>query len=275
MISIEMITKDDNNINESINAILNQEFKDFEIIIVDSSLEDHYKDYENISCIKYMHDVNSNFLKARFIANKVAHGDYVLLLDSTRILGKDVLANLMELSENYDMVIIPEVNKSESKILNDNNGEKIDADYVLRNCDPINGIFLPRFYKKNILDEAFNRILSNIDGNEINNICSLEDRMLYLEASRLSNKIGVCNGHLIHIESSSLINYMKKYYRYGKCNYYVFSRVHNYSYLGNPNTKKGNKESIIYNASSKNKMLFFIKTISFILGFLIGKIKYR
>ena len=272
MISIEMITKNDNNINKSINGILNQEFKDFEIIIVDSSIEDHYKDYENISCIKYIHDVNSNFLRARFNANKVASGDYVLLLDSTRILDKGVLANLINLGQNKDMVIIPEINKSKSKILNYKKGEKIDINYVLSNCNPVNGIFLPRFYKKNILDEAFNRVLNNINKNEINNICSLEDRMLYLEALKISNKIGVGKSYIIHMESNSLISYIKKYYRYGKCNYYVFSKVHNYSYLGNPNIKKGNKESIIHNNSFKDKILFFIRTISFILGFFIGKV---
>lgn len=275
MISIEMITKNDNNINKSINAILNQEFKDLEIIIVDSSIEDHYKDYESISCIKYIHDVNSNFLNARFNANKVAGGDYVLLLDSTRILDKDVLVNLINLGENKDMVIIPEINKSKSKILNYNKWGKIDINYVLSNCNPVNGIFLPRFYKKNILDDAFNRVLNNINKNEINNICSLEDRMLYLEALKISNKIGVCKSYLIHIESESLMNYIKKYYRYGKCNYYVFSRISRYSYLGDPRVKIENKGTSIHKNSLKNKILFFIKTISFILGFLSAKFKHQ
>ena len=270
-----MITKNDNNINKSINGILNQEFKDFEIIIVDSSTEDHYKDFENIHCIKYIHDPDSNFLNARFNANNVAGGDYVLLLDSTRILNKDILTDLINLSKNNDMVIIPEINKSKSKILNENDEVKIDINYVLSNCNPVNGIFLPRFYKKNILDEAFNRVLNNINKNEINNICSLEDRMLYLEALKISNKIGVCKSYIIHMESNSLISYIKKYYRYGKCNYYVFSKVHNYSYLGNPKIKKGNKGNIIHNNSFKNKILFFIRTISFIWGFFISKVKYQ
>ena len=270
-----MITKNDNNINKSINGILNQEFKDFEIIIVDSSIEDHYKDYENISCIKYIHDVNSNFLRARFNANKVASGDYVLLLDSTRIINKEVLIDCINLSKTNDMIIIPEINKSKSKILNEHNAAKIDINYVLSNCNPVNGIFLPRFYKKKILDEAFNNVLNNINKNEINNICSLEDRMLYLESLKISNKVGVCENYLIHRETDSLISYIKKYYRYGKCNYYVFSKVLKYSYLGNPDIKKGNKKIIIRNNSWKNKILFFIRTISFIFGFFIEKVKYQ
>ena len=275
MISIEMITKNDNNINKSINGILNQEFKDFEIIIVDSSIEDHYKDYENTSRIKYIHDVNSNFLRARFNANKVASGDYVLLLDSTRILSKGVLANCINLSKTNDMIIIPEINRSKSKILNENNKTKKSADEILSNCDPVNGIFLPRFYKKKLLDEAFHQVLSNLDKNEINNICSLEDRMLYLESLKISNKISVCKSYLIHTESESLMNYIKKYYRYGKCNYYVFSRISRYSYLGDPRLKKENKGNSIHKNSLKNQILFFIKAISFILGFLSDKFKHQ
>ena len=59
------------------------------------------------------------------------------------------------------------------------------------------------------------------------------------------------------------------------CSYYVFSKVLKYSYLGNPDIKKGNKKIIIRNNSWKNKILFFIRTISFIFGFFIEKVKYQ
>lgn len=275
MISIEMITKNDSNIYESISAILHQEFTDYEIIIVDSSSENHGTDYEKMSHIKYIHDSDSNFLKARLTANKVANGDYVLLLDSTRVIGKDVLKECSNLGKVNDMVIIPETNKSKSFILNENCKVKMDDKYVLSNCNPINGIYLPRFYNKKILDEAYDKVLNNIPKNKINSICSLEDRMLYLEASKISNKMGVCENFLIHRESDSLMSYFKKYYRYGECNYYVFSKVGSYSQLGNPKVKKENKGDYIYNNSIKNKILFFIRLIAFLFGFFIGKFKYQ
>lgn len=273
MISIEMITKDDKNIHESINAILHQEFADYEIIIVDSSRENHNKSYENINHIKYIHDPNSNFLNARFNGNKVANGEYVLLLDSTRVIDKNVLKECVNLGKASDMIIIPETNTSKSYILNENCKLKIDDKYILLNCDPINGFFLPRFYKKKILDEAFNKVLHNIQKNKTDNICSLEDRMLYLEASKISNKIGVCENYLIHRESDSLVRYFKKYYRYGKCNYYVYSKVASYSHLGNPKIKKENKKSLVHNSSLKHKILIFIRFIAFLCGFFIGKLR--
>ncbi len=116
--------------------------------------------------------------------------------------------------------------------------------------------------------KIFKNVLNNISG-EIDNICSLEDRMLYLEAFKISNKIGACKNYIIHRESNSLIGYIKKYYGCGKCNYYVFSKIHSYSYLANPKVKRKNKKDVIYNNSFKNKILFFIRSISFILGFLI------
>ena len=69
--------------------------------------------------------------------------------------------------------------------------------------------------------------------------------MLYLEAFKISNKIDVCKNYIIHRESNSLIGYIKKYYRYGKCNYYVFSKIHSYSHLADPKVKRKNKK-ILY-----------------------------
>lgn len=270
MISIEMITKNDDNINISINAILNQEVKDYEIIIVDSSNENHYKEYENISGLKYIHESNSNFLKARLTANNVAEGDYVLLLDSTRIINKDLLTECINLIKTNDMIIIPEKNVSKSRILQDNSPLTIDSDNILSNCNPVNGIFLPRFYKKKLLDESFKKVLMNLNKIEIDHICSLEDRMLYIEASNLSKKIGVCKNYLTHRESNSLLSYIKKYYNYGKCNYYVFSKISNYSFLGNPNVKRRNRRSFTHNNSLQYIILFSIRSISFFFGFLLA-----
>ena len=273
MISIEMITKDDAKINKTIEEMLSMGFSDIEIIIVDSSIKNCYKDYEHLSSIKYIHEINLNFLSARLKANDVASGDYVLLLDSTRIINKNILEECINLSKNNDMIIIPEINKSNSKILNEKSNLKCDTNHILSNCNPINGIFLPRFYKKKLIDEAFEIIQKNINKSDINKICSLEDRMLYLEASKICNKIGVCKNYLIHRESDSLTNYAKKYYRYGKCNYYVSTRILYYSYLGKPSVKKGNKESILHSNSIKERLLFFIRSTSFFFGFFISKFK--
>ena len=97
--------------------------------------------------------------------------------------------------------------------------------------------------------------------------------MLYLEAIRISNKIGVSQTYIIHRESDSLMNYTKKYYRYGKCNYYVFSKIKSYADLANPRIKKENKLNSFNNSSCKIKILFLMRSLSFILGYLIGKIE--
>ena len=144
----------------------------------------------------------------------------------------------------------------------------IEAEYILSNCNPINGIFIPRFYTRELLDKAFKEVLRNIE-HKIDNICSLEDRMLYLEAFKISEKVGIYKNYMIHREVNSLVSFIKKYYRYGRCNYYIFSMIVNYSSLANPKVKSKNKKALIYDNSFKTKMLFFIKSISFILGFTI------
>lgn len=264
-----MITKDDENIIESISAILNQNYIDYEIILVDSSSKNNADKFSNYQSIKYIYKKDLNFLEARYTANEVAHGDYVLLLDSTRIISKKMLINCADIISSIDMIIIPEINRSKSKVLNDLMID-IDERHILSNSSPYNGVFIPRFYKKELLDKAFKKVLENIN-KELKNICALEDRMIFLEAYKISNNIGVCKDYIIHNESDSIINYMKKYYKYGKCNYYVFSRIHSYSFLANPNIKRKSKLKGLNNKSFKLKILFFIRSLSFIIGFLSGK----
>ena len=271
MISIEMITKNDNNIEESINSILGQEFSDYEIIIVDSSYEDHSRTYQNNSKIKYIYEKDSNFLKARYLANRFAVGDYVLLLDSTRMLDELTLQDCFNLGEIYDMLVIPEVNRSKSFLLNQKVCYNIELSDVLKNCNPVNGKFVPRFYKKEIIDKAFEIVLDNIK-KEVENICALEDRMLYLEASKLSTKIGICNNSIMHRESNSLLIYMRKYLKYGKCNYFVYSNINYYSHLADPKVKSNNKKPLAEGKSLKNAILFGIRSVCFLVGFYTCKL---
>lgn len=84
----------------AINSILNQSFRDFELIIIDDWSEDStYNIVDNIidSRIKLFHSSNSGLLKARIQAIKKASGEYILTVDSDDALVDGALSYIDEI----------------------------------------------------------------------------------------------------------------------------------------------------------------------------------
>lgn len=90
-----------------INSILNQTFKDFELILVDDGSTDssgklcdeYAKQYKNIVVI---HKKNSGPSDARNEGIKIAKGDYLTYIDSDDYVTNDCLETLLRLVINYD-----------------------------------------------------------------------------------------------------------------------------------------------------------------------------
>ncbi len=92
-------------VKDTVQSIMEQEFKDFEIIIVDDGsndgsekmLDDHYR---NIDLIKIIHQVNLERGAARNRGFKAAIGEYVIFLDSDDRLLDDHLKTLYQYIES-------------------------------------------------------------------------------------------------------------------------------------------------------------------------------
>ena len=122
MISIEMITKDDKNIHESINAILHQEFADYEIIIVDNNSTEtstfkYYKELEkhkNVKILYYRKKFNFSAIN-NFAVSKI-NTDYVLFLNNdTEVINKEWLSEMVQYIQKDDVGIVG------AKLLYENN----------------------------------------------------------------------------------------------------------------------------------------------------------
>ena len=86
-------------LKESIESVLNQSFKDFELIIIDDGSNDNSKEilqlYENNSKIKVIYQNNKGLTISNNIALKLSRSEYIMRLDADDYLHKDGLKNLL------------------------------------------------------------------------------------------------------------------------------------------------------------------------------------
>ena len=95
-------------LEECLNSVLNQDFRDYEIIIVDDGSTDnspqicdrYQKLYSGI--IKVIHQKNRGLFATRRRLFEMANGKYCLCLDSDDFLEKKALAVLANAIEKYD-----------------------------------------------------------------------------------------------------------------------------------------------------------------------------
>ncbi len=102
-----------NYLDKCLNSIVNQTYKDLEIIIInDGSTDDSEKIINNYiakypKLIKYFKQENKGQAEARNIALKLAIGEYITFVDSDDYIDKTMYQKMMDLAlkENTDIVI--------------------------------------------------------------------------------------------------------------------------------------------------------------------------
>lgn len=114
-------------LNECLDSLINQTYRDFEIILVDdgstdssSRICDTYAE-QNPDKIKVIHKPNGGLISARVTGNKHASGDYILNVDSDDFVSLDLLKTINEKTEEYDspdMIIYSFVYYSDEKTEN-------------------------------------------------------------------------------------------------------------------------------------------------------------
>ncbi len=114
MVSIIMpVYNSEKYLRETITSVLNQTYKNFELIAIDdcsrdkslSILKEYSREYENIKVLEL--DCNVGVSKARNIGIEMAKGNWIQFLDSDDVIKEDMLEKLyMESkSSDFDMII--------------------------------------------------------------------------------------------------------------------------------------------------------------------------
>jgi glycosyltransferase involved in cell wall biosynthesis len=271
LISIVIPTKNSaNTLDDCLQSIINQTYSKLEIVIVDSQSTDDTLDIARKYSAMIV-ETQWGLLGARFLGFKASKGDYILYLDSDQILvHSNVLECSLPMFSNNDMLCLAEESSRTDSLLQ----KLIAADrklvnkYWERNIDPLSGFFIPRFYKRCILNAVFEEldIVHRMHEIGIN-----EDCLIYYHAHRLSHssRIGVVSNALLHMDLSSLIEYFRKNYIYGQ---HMKSLVENSLYkkliLRNVRFRKG----LTFDFQSlQSVVLRILKIVPFLVGLAIGR----
>lgn len=194
-------------------SINEQTYSNVEVIVVDSYSSDNTKEIVENFCVRIM-TTKDKLLGARYKGLKTSRGEYVLLLDSDQILEKTTIERALEMLREYDMLCLEEHSYQPKTWIQ----RLIGADRCLVNnlaymhLDPLEGVLLARFFKRRILEVAFEAIPKEI----MPIVVAHDHAIIYYETRRISERVGVLPKAVWHLEPANLSELWKKNYRYGK-----------------------------------------------------------
>ena len=130
--------------------------------------------------------------------------------------------------------------------------------------EAIKGFALPRYFRKEVLDKAFEELRENLK-EKFNQVVFPDHELIYYEASKVSSDVVSIKDKLImHYGDFRLFDIIRKYYRYGKSlkvlkgtPYSEFTKVSRKK----RNICKGNK-FLLY-------LLYLARGIPFLIGYML------
>jgi glycosyltransferase involved in cell wall biosynthesis len=191
-----------------------QGYANIETIVIDSFSIDRTREVaasHSTNVIEY----DGRLLGARREGLIRSHGEYVLLLDSDQILETTAIERAVPLMADYDMLVLEELSYQPTSWLQ----KLFSADRKLihghideRSLDPFDGTLLPRFFRRQLLLKAFEVIPQEL----IPVVVHGDHAILYLEARKITSKVGILPNAVYHREPSSIVTIWKRNFRYGR-----------------------------------------------------------
>ncbi len=218
-ISIELITKGEPTTEKVLESISQQTFGDYEVTCVNSSynpmVAELLKEYG-------VHEIpvkpHTKHLEARYLAHTNSTGEFRLLLDSTRPLDKNTLETLLYKYSKFRAVCIREKSLGQ--------GFWVKQADILRSLSEHSDFqkngskiayLLPRFYRGDVLNNAFKFLKQSIDNRLFTEISYGEHHLIYDAAKLEPSDITITDEALIsHYEDESSKAIFRKYHWYGK-----------------------------------------------------------
>ncbi len=215
LVSVNIPTyNNERTIGKTLESIKAQTYKNIEVTVIDSYSKD-----KTIEIVKGFKGINVLFYKgkllgARALGVKKSRGKYIALIDSDQILEPTAIERAVNImKKGYDILALYERSWKPKTFL-----EKLfDADreftqkYWRDFIEPKTGVILPRFFKREILRGVFKRIPK-----QILPVCGAHDHaIIYIEAYKISKKVGMVPNAVFHIEPGEWGQLFKKTYRWG------------------------------------------------------------
>lgn len=198
----------ENYIQDCIESILNQTYKNIELIIINDGstdgTENVLKQYENNEKIKIIHQVNKGVSSARNCGIDIANGEFITFVDSDDTIDIDMYELLMRyfLTEEYDIVHCgyKRVNGKDIKQIKGTGNIIVQNSYEALECLISGNLFVGSPCNKIYRKKLFENIRFNED------IKINEDILLNYQVFKNSNKsifIDKCKYNYITRKSSS------------------------------------------------------------------------
>ena len=201
-------------IGECLASVRAQSYSNIEIIVIDSLSTDRTRDIaasHGAAVIEYQ----GRLLGARHEGLIHSRGEYILLLDSDQVLERTAIERAVAMMNQNDMLVLEELSYHPSSLLQ----KLFSADRKLihrqidkASFDPFGGTLLPRFFRRDILAQAFAAVPQEL----IPVVVHHDHAIIYLEAHRISQRIGFLPNAVFHREPSSIVTVWKRNFRYGR-----------------------------------------------------------
>jgi glycosyltransferase involved in cell wall biosynthesis len=192
-------------------AVRTQTYENIEINIVDGFSKDNTENIAKQHNLTFLQD-KLGLLNARKIGAEHASGKFVLMLDSDQILEPDAIERAVQMVEekDLDMLVLEEDVYRKRTFLEHLFHLDRKLIHAVKDFSPFTGVMLPRFYRKEILEEAFSNIPQAVlkAGGQ-------DHAIIYYEAWQLSQKVDLLRLAVRHIEPSTLREIIPKFYRWG------------------------------------------------------------
>jgi glycosyltransferase involved in cell wall biosynthesis len=196
-----------------LSAIQNQSYQNIETIIVDSKSTDDTTEIAAARDCKVIF-TDWKLLGARYLGCKAASGEFMLMLDSDQLLLRETLERSLPLFKDYDMLCLGEMSYVHNTLIQ----KMFEADRRIIHTEaqiqlhPIHGTLLARFYKRSLLDRAFEAIPKQL----LPTVVAHDHAIIYYEAWRLSDRVKILPNAVYHNEPATIFALWKKNFRYGR-----------------------------------------------------------
>ncbi len=264
-ISICLPTVNGQYLDTVLEAIFNNKFQNFEVIVNDSSNSVLVKEILEKYDIKVIRKLTKS-LESRFLTSMVATGYNVFLLDDTRVIS-DSLMEKIQLMKN-DMIIIGERDIGGGILNFVSNLDKTIIPTAFESLNPRkNKSIIPRVYKREILNESFKRISDKLPRDVHSEVVGLDLELIYLESYEQTSNIGIISSpEISHFGDTNLTALFRKYYRYGRSQ----KMLRNTSYSEFAGLGGRNRTTLPVADRLRSFPIQFIRGVPFVMGYLVG-----
>lgn len=246
LVSVVVLTRNSaKTLNSCLDSVVNQTYRNTELVVADKS-EDSTIDIAEHHSAKIVH-TEKKLLAAKYIGYKNSKGAYVLYSDSDQILHTNTLEHAINIIQDYDMMCLEEESYEPLTFLEKliDADRKLVNDHAILQLDPLKGVLIPRLYRPDLLDSAFQEI-------------------------PLDERVGILRKAILHIEPSSIYQFCYKSYQYGKSTKQL--RGTNL-YLKLLKKKALLRKGIkLDQRSMESIILFLVRNIPFFVGVCIGRL---